>query len=390
MFKKNLYLPRKLETCESSDKHILNIFFSIICLIPFFYALAQIINNNILYGVKDILLLGVAAILVFYKVNIFIILNISFLFIINFYALALSSEDLLMYFISLREFLFYPVIGILLGYFFTKRKGSVVIFEIVVIYLLITYLFLIIFPNDSFGSTNRLRSLWDREHETGIIGGIAFLGAWFLLKKSLFKYLLITLSIGMLIMSGSRSAFLGVAFSLFVVYIRNFSIFKILILSGVFTLLATFFTYFTLAERAIDHNFMMRINQYSLAYEAIINSNFLGIGSDKYGVISGLQRKELCINGICTSTMDSTLLKYLVNYGFLFLLLFLFWVAKAGFSIIKIKNNSEIYFLVSVFIFSSVIGLVTGKLGAYPLNLIFYMVLGSISYFLGKRNSINA
>ena len=88
--------------------------------------------------------------------------------------------------------------------------------------------------------------------------------------------------------------------------------------------------------------------------------------------------------------MDSTLLKYLVNYGFLFLLLFLFWVAKAGFSIIKIKNNSEIYFLVSVFIFSSVIGLVTGKLGAYPLNLIFYMVLGSISYFLGKRNSINA
>jgi len=388
--KKYLIVSKKrISNYGSSDKFIFSSFFILLCVVPFFYAAAQIFNNTILYGVKDLLLLGMISVLIFYRVNIFVILNVIFIIILNLYALALSSEDLLMYVFSLREFLFYPTVGIILGYFFTKRKGSIAIFEIVVIYLLITYLYLLVFPDDSFGSTNRLKSLWDREHEPAIIGGVAFLGGWFLLKHSLLKYSLITLSIGLLLMSGSRSAFLGASLGLLVIYARNFSIFKILILAGISILLITFFSYLTLAERSIDYNITARLDQYKLAYDAIISSSFLGIGTDKYGVISGFANKQFCLNGLCTTTMDSTLLKYFVNYGLLFVLVFLFWIYQAGISLIKIKDDPEIYFLVSVFVFSIVIGLVTGKLGAYPMNLIFYMDLGAIFYFLGRKRSRN-
>lgn len=282
----------------------------------------------------------------------------------------------------------YPLLGIFLGYFFFKKNGAISLFKISVVYLIMTYVYFLTFPDESFGSTNRLHSLWDREHEPAIIGGVVFLGAFFLLRKAHFRNLVLLLSLGLILFSGSRSGLIGIAIAIFLIYLKEFSIKNIFLLALFVFLVINFFSFLTVSDRAIDHNLSARLNQYVLAYDAIVNSSFLGIGSDKYGVVSGIVHKEYCLGGHCTTTMDSSLIKYLVNYGIFFAALLFAFLAICGFLFFKYSRSPTVNYILSIVIFSLVIGLFTGKLGAFPMNLFFYMAVGSVFYILKLKRCI--
>jgi len=146
------------------------------------------------------------------------------------------------------------------------------------------------------------------------------------------------------------------------------------------------FSFLTIADRAIDHNLVARLQQYQLAIDALNISNYLGIGTDKYGVVAGVMHKEYCLYGNCTTTMDSSLVKYFVNYGIVFLILLgSFLVFFTKYSFLKNIPFRERNTIISMFIFSLVMGAVTGKLGAFPLNIFFYMIIGIVIQNLSRN-----
>lgn len=327
------------------------------------------------YAIKDIFFILTFPFFLLFSYNKKFWVYIIFLVILSVYAALNSLSDPILYFISLREFLFYPVFFAMLGYVFSRRYFSSYLLIVSSFYVFYTFIFFIFFPDYSFGPTGRLKAFWDREHEPAIVGGVAFLSAWFFLsgKKRL---LLLVLSLLLISFSGSRSGIAGVFLALFCVYFRTASIKKILFFIALSFILFAFFLKFNVSGRAIDHNLIDRVNQYSMAWNALLYSNFLGIGTDKYGVVSGIVSKEFCLDGACTTTMDSSLIKYSVNYGLLFVFVFVFFV----FFLVGryLKNGRRNAYFISICIFSFFIGLVTGKLGAFPMNMFFYGAVGSI------------
>ena len=123
-----------------------------------------------------------------------------------------------------------------------------------------------------------------------------------------------------------------------------------------------------------------RINQYNLGWQSILDSNFLGIGPDKYGVLSSVVKVYYCKFGMCTSTMDSTILKYTVNYGILYVLGVTFCLAGPFRLFLKQNILPEEKTLISMILFGIIMGCITGKLGAFPLNMFFYLALGALSH----------
>ena len=361
--------------------------FILVAIIPVFYMFAQIANFSIFYAVKDIIFLILVPFFLYMRVHIYALLSILLYLLVNVYALFISLDDPLLYILSLREMLFYPVFGVLLGVFFSKHNSSRYIFYIAIAYMFFTYLYLLIYPEISFGSTNRLKSLWDREHEPAFVGAVVFFGGLFILKNKKAKVLIISLAVGLLLLSGSRSALLGLFVSVFFIYLRGASFVKLSILFATFFFTFIFFTTITYADRSVDHNLEARLNQYDLALNALVDTAFLGLGTDKYGVVSGVVNKSFCMDGDCTTTMDSSLLKYLVNYGvsYLFILIFMFYHM---FTLYKRGVDNESGFLISVLIFGFVAGFFTGKLGAFPLNIFFYSSFGAIFLSI-KDKSLN-
>ena len=89
----------------------------------------------------------------------------------------------------------------------------------------------------------------------------------------------------------------------------------------------------------------------------------------------GNLRKIYSFNGLYTVTMDSSILKYTMNLGVVFIIIYFTIIAKT-FKGAK-KYNRDIF---SVIIFGLAVGVFTGKLGAYPLNLFFYLLVGYLLY----------
>ena len=146
----------------------------------------------------------------------------------------------------------------------------------------------------------------------------------------------------------------------------------------------TFFSQLSISERGLDHNLGARTSQYSLALSNFENNNFLGLGTDKYGVVGNI-KKQYCYQGHCTTTMDSTLIKYSINYGLIFLIPFIVFLGLLLLYYIYLKTdlNKKIF---GTIVFGLIIGALTGKLGAYPLNIIFYMTIGIFIYHLNLVN----
>jgi hypothetical protein len=371
--------------CRFLNKSIL----IIVSIIPVFYAIGRIYGESLLYGVKDLIFPAMFIFLIVMRFNYYLWISVLLLAVINIYALALVTQSYVLYLLSIREFFFYPVFGMLLGYFLFKKEGVFPIFRISFFYLLFTYLFLLFFPEASFGSTNRLHALWDGEHEPGIIGAIVFLGALTLLKKTHLRNLILLLSVGLILMSGSRSIFMGLAFGLFVIYLREFSAKKIIFLILLSFIVINIFDSLTISGRALDHNLHKRMDQYVLAYDMISNSNYLGIGPDKYGAVSGVARERYCLNERCTTTMDSSLIKYLVNYGVFFAIVLLGLLIFCVILFFKNRGSPMVTYFLSIISFCLVVGSVTGKLGAFPMNLFFYMAVGSGFYLLIPKRGVN-
>jgi hypothetical protein len=315
---------------------------------------------------------------------------------LNLYGAFISQDDGLAYILSLREVCFYPMLGIAMGYNLARGNGVRSISWIMIVYLIWTYLYLVFNFDESFGPTNRLKSFWDREHEPAIIGGFCLLIGYFYFENNFkYRFILIALSIALLLLSGSRSALLGVILGGLVVYVRSFDLLRMLGLAIMSVVIIMSFSYITLADRGIDHNLIERLQQYQLAIDALDISNYLGIGSDKYGVVAGVIHKEYCLNGNCTTTMDSSLIKYFVNYGAAYLFIFVaFLVLFIIFSFINIVSSRERNAIMSMLVFSLIMGAVTGKLGAFPLNIVFYVLIGFVikslsRYIAGERNWLN-
>lgn len=323
------------------------------------YIFGSLFANSSFYALKDILLLLIVILLLYQKkitINFNSCALALFLLVINIYGFLLSS-DYLFYVVSLREFFFFPILGILLASYYRSRMYSMYLSLLVC--CLISILYIPFDLSGSFSSTYRLTSFWDREHETGILGGLLFIIA----IKNKYKYWKLSVTIGLflVLLSFSRSVFLALflIFSFSILKKLNFK--KIIIFSTLLFLIFMFFEIFS--TRSFDHNITARTSQYSTAYNLILNNNILGIGPDKYGVL-GAVVKSYCYDNVCTTTMDSTHLKFLVNYGVFYLILLFVY------SILFCKSDSK-----AVLFFCLFLGIMTGKLSAYPLNLIFYIYI---------------
>ena len=351
--------------------------FYALTIIPFFYASAQLTNLQLLYGLKDILFLLIFLLLLLASHNKVIWLSVAYFLALNIYGLILSNESLLLYILSVRELLFYPLLGILAGSYISKNRSPEYVYRFLKLYTLFTLLFGIVFVEISYGPTNRLSSFWDREHEPGIIAAITIIFTVYSKNRALGKIILISICVLLILLSGSRSALVAVIMTLVIIEAVNLNFSRVLLFVVIAITSFIFFETLTVANRSIDHNLIARILQYELAWISIKNSSFLGIGPDKYGVL-GNYVVEYCYSGMCTTTMDSSIIKYVVNYGLFFVLIAIWLLYRAYIFSVRSTDKRNTNVVMGVFYASLIFGLLTGKLGAFPLNIIFYMTIGII------------
>jgi hypothetical protein len=110
--------------------------FYALAIIPFFYASAQLMSLQLLYGLKDILFLFIFLFLLRASHNKVIWLSVAYFIALNIYGLILSNESLLLYILSVREMLFYPLTGILAGSYICKNRSPEYVYRFLKLYTL--------------------------------------------------------------------------------------------------------------------------------------------------------------------------------------------------------------------------------------------------------------
>lgn len=353
--------------------------FGLFYLTPVLYVLAKLTSNSMFWAFKDLLMY-----LIFFEIcghliykgiriqrHIFLILILFFLVI--FVSSIVHLEDTLFWFIGFREMFVNPLIFITMGYYLSTESinYNALIAKSVAFTCILTVVFALLVPSLSYGLTGRLSSFWDREHEPAIIGGLAMVMVFLKQPKYNRVYSLLIMVSGLfcLIASESRSALIALFLAILYIFANKISIKNILFTLATLILAILFFNNFSsITHRSLDYNLIARTQQYSLALNLIKKHFLFGIGIDKYGVL-GSNIKILSYGGLSTITMDSSLLKYFVNLGSTYLFFFFGLIYYA-------YKNSRYTKYFSVIVFSLVMGMFTGKLGAYPLNLYFYVSMG--------------
>lgn len=341
---------------------------------PIFYFLSKLMDVSSIRFSKDflIIVLGLFSVLINIKRNLFnrIFFKILFVFLIMVFVSLINFEDPLFYAISIRELVIYPVFYMSIGLTLSKSGISVnmLIYKSLIICFYLMVFFGFFFYSKSLGEhTGRFRAFFDGGHLPAIFSSLIILYVIFYQKNKSYKLVLIIVSFLMLLMTGTRSAllFLIIVYSLYAFKFSVKSIFSLIILGLVFlTLMAKYF------ERDVFYNLEARIFQYNLAWQLIQDNFVFGIGIDKYGVL-GSFKKKFVYGNFSTVTMDSSFFKYVVNLGVpltISYLLVLFSLIK------KVSKKEKVNILIKrVMLFSLLMGTVTGKFGAYPLNMIFFM-----------------
>jgi len=356
---------------------------------PLVYAVSDIIGNTALYSLKDILMLLITA-----QILVSVLLNhtplprtnVILFMVLVLYIVASSLarlEDTTFWLINIREVLVTPTMLLIIGFYVRKNMQLVpTIWRSLFFTCFLTAAYSLAFKSTSYGLTGRMRSFWDREHEPSIIGGLLIVTTLLMLSESerTFKlYAFSAFAVGMalycMIQSKSRSPLIATAVAIAVLYmdeIREFMDFKktIILFIGLGAFVYILSHYTEITGRDLDYNTSARENQYEMAWELISAHPVFGIGIDKYGVLSG-NTKVFTYGDYSTTTMDSTLIKYTLNLGMVY-------VALAALLFLQVfkefrKVNKK---LLSIIAFGLAIGCVTGKLGAYPLNQYFYLVAG--------------
>ena len=354
---------------------------------PVVYAISKVIGNQSLYAIKDIwmMLLCVQIFISVRKVSInlksLLLISVYFIYIIA--SSLLHIEDGYFWLISIREMVVTPLMLIILGAYLDFNNINFLTYSRKVLFFIcaLTVLFSFAFKSISYGATNRLNSLWDREHEPAIIGALLITATVAEIrrdkKKHFVKDLLVSCLLGgfCIIMSRSRSGILALFFSLIYIYAdklkgKNIVALVVLGIGGYFAVEY----YSVITHRALNYNIGARLSQYSLARELIISYPLFGIGVDKYGVL-GSVTKEFSYNGLSTITMDSDLIKYIVNLGLVYAILLITLLRKTYKYVSRFDRNAYIFV-----VFGLVMGAVTGKMGSYPMNQFFYPIFGYIIF----------
>ena len=252
--------------------------------------------------------------------------------------------------------------------------------------------FFYLFLSPSSFSNACLQSYWDGPHELGIISALSLLYIFCVRNHFPFKWILwMPISTSLFILSGNRSSFAAIFICLLIHFLLTRNILAFSIISALLYLVLSSDT-FLLTGKALDY-LPKRIEQYTMAFQVFDSTYFLGIGPDKMGSVGGLVGRSFCFNNVCTSTMDSSILKYTINYGVLFFPILLSWLFLLQHSYSKSFQPMHLKpFIFYLIVFALINGLVTGKLGAYPLNFYFYTSLGIVatSYSRSLKSSAHS
>jgi len=345
----------------------------LVILTPLLYFFKEAYSIPFLNNIKDLIIifLGLLTIMINLKNNLF---NKYFIRLVRIYVLIflvslINFEDTFFYLVSLRELIVYPIFYMSIGqYFKDKLDFNKYIYYGAIFSVFLMYFFLILFPDLSFGLTFRFKGFFDREHLPAIFSSIAIIYSLYYQKNNILKIIVIVASLILIALTGTRSVLLALilVYVIFVIKLNVKNLISIYLLGIVGYLVMQFF--FT---RDILYNLEDRESQYDLAEQSIAENFFVGIGIDKYGVL-GDRVKEYSYNGYSTVTMDSSFIKYAVNIGipltitYLIYLLYLIYIRKSS------VREKEIM-VKRVLLLTFLMGTVTGKFGAYPLNMLFFM-----------------
>lgn len=369
------------------------VFFSkvLFFLTPFLYFVKGAFQIPFVNNIKDLLIL-VLGFFSFFRLALShkkfdkSLMFLFFIFSLVILMTLLKMEDFLFYLISIRELIVYPFLYISIGLLLYEQKidFNKLMFYSCFLCVLLMYFFFILYPGLSFGLTGRFKAFFDREHLPSIFSALCVLYSLYYIDNKWFKVVVVILSLIIMALTGSRSVLLSLVFVYLIYYIK-FSlknIFSLMFLSFIFILIMQ-----NLFTRDIYYNLEGRTHQYDLARLSIEENFFTGIGIDKYGVLGNII-KEYNYRGYSTVTMDSSFIKYFVNLGvpmaLLYLLIFFISIFKKRF-----KDKEKNVLIMRVLIFAFLMGTVTGKFGAYPLNLIFFMNLMLPKFnFLEKKQLV--
>ncbi len=343
----------------------------LIVITPLFYFLHDWVSEA--KFIKDAIIIGLGFVSLLEIINQRYIQRAFFVLIVFFVLIFLVSfvnySDAFFYAVAMREMIVYPFLYMCIGVMAYKKGIDInkLIFYGALFCIGLMIVYAVMFPFKSFGATARFKSFFPREHLPAIYAGTLFLTSLYY-TKGFFRLAIAIISFIIVMLTGTRSV-LALLFLLYIMFSLKFSIKQILLLSvsclGIYFLMSLYFT------RDLFYNLEGRTTQYELAYILLKEHFFLGIGVDKYGVLGGVY-KTFTYAGHSTVTMDSSFIKYFVNLGvpltfsYLSYLFLKFWI-------VPLKNVSYRTMFRRLMLFAFLMGAVTGKFGAYPLNMIFFM-----------------
>ncbi len=342
---------------------------------PFLYFMRAVFSLNLLNNIKDVLIisLGVASFFLALKNKLITgtISNLFFMYALMLITTLMQLEDTFFYLVGIRELLVYPIFYILISIVLNKHIDlNKYICIGVISCLFLMCLFLLLYPAQSYGLTHRFKAFFDREHLPAIFSALAFIYSLYYIENRLVLVLISSASLFLIAITGTRSVFLLLIF-VFCIYYFKISLKSIVILL-VFSL-ATLFIVYKFFTREVFYNLEARTHQYELARLSIEENFIFGIGVDKYGVL-GDKKKYYNYKGYSTVTMDSSFIKYVVNIGVplsMFYLIYIFFLIFRK----RFDKKEKDILVKRVLLLAFFMGTVTGKFGAYPLNLIFFMNL---------------
>lgn len=372
---------------------------------PFIYIVIKLTKNSNFILIKEVI---VGLILIFITLDVISKRKIPKVFLIylligiSSMVVALHSlDDYVFFFIYYREFLVYPLASIYLGVIYRSSDRDLLkdVYYSLGMCILLVLFYSIVFPQDSYGVTGRLTSFFAGEHIPAVVG-LLYILFYFSMRRSseLFRLdaptIIAVVSLYIIFLTDSRFALVSLLVLLLLqLLVRKGKDRAILLLFIIILLITSYlfinFSHAHLSVRGYDYNLNARIEQYDLARLLIEEHWFLGVGVDKYGKLGPLE-KEFIFNSHSTITMDSTIIKYAVNTGIPLVIIWLIFLFSPIFKR-KLKNNyiTTVYF--TVLIVSVATGLVTGKLGAFPLNFYLFLILGfSYSKSLTGSNDVKS
>lgn len=297
----------------------------------------------------------------------------------------INYDDYIFFFVYYREFLVYPLAFIYLGSLYHKNCRNLILdaYYSLGFCVILLMVYSLILPQDSYGVTGRLTSFFAGEHAPAVVS-LLYILIYLSTRRSsnLFSVdaptVTAAIAVYMIFLTDSRFSIVSLMVLFFLqILIRKGKDRVILLFTMMLVVIFgyLFIDFSSISVRGYDYNFSARFEQYALARSLIEEHWFLGIGVDKYGKIGSLE-KMYSLNGYSTITMDSTIIKYTVNTGIPLIIIWLFFLLSPIF----FRSRKKRYLVTSIYhyliIIALVTGLVTGKLGSFPLNMYVFLFLG--------------